>query len=134
MNRFTAVFHEDRSSIDLTPMLDVVFIMLIFFVVTASFLRESGLPLAPAGDPAAVPQDVVSISVVVERDGVFRVNDRVVSRGNLLPYLHAMRSASPDAGFGLVLGSGSRVADAVHAADAGRRLGFDVIPVTRPDQ
>ena len=134
MRRSIAIPHEDRSSIDLTPMLDVVFIMLIFFVVTASFLRESGLPVALAGEPTAAADDVASISVVVESGGVFRVNGRVVARGNLLPYLHAIRSNKPEAGFGLVLGNESLVADAVHAADVGRRLGFDVIPVTRQDR
>lgn len=39
---------SDRSDIDLTPMLDVVFIMLIFFIVTASFLQEFGVHLAPS--------------------------------------------------------------------------------------
>lgn len=34
---------EEQSEIDLTPMLDVVFIMLIFFIVTASFVKEAGL-------------------------------------------------------------------------------------------
>lgn len=34
---------EEESNIDLTPMLDVVFIMLIFFIVTASFIKESGI-------------------------------------------------------------------------------------------
>ena len=38
--------HDDESSIDLTPMLDVVFIMLIFFIVTASFVKESGLEIS----------------------------------------------------------------------------------------
>ena len=33
---------EDDAKIDITPMLDVVFIMLIFFIVTASFIKESG--------------------------------------------------------------------------------------------
>jgi biopolymer transport protein ExbD len=132
MQRFTALSEEDRSSIDLTPMLDVVFIMLIFFVVTASFLKESGLPMAMAGDPVDVPTDITSISVIVERESQFRVNGRIVSRGNLLPYLHAIRSANPDASFGLVLERGSLVGDAAHAADAGRHLGFDVIPVAQP--
>jgi biopolymer transport protein ExbD len=36
---------EDESPLDLTPMLDVVFILLIFFIVTASFVRETGVPL-----------------------------------------------------------------------------------------
>ena len=34
---------EDESEVNLTPMLDVVFIMLIFFIVTASFVKESGI-------------------------------------------------------------------------------------------
>ena len=34
---------QDENEIDMTPMLDVVFIMLIFFIVTASFVNESGL-------------------------------------------------------------------------------------------
>jgi biopolymer transport protein ExbD len=34
---------EDEAQIDLTPMLDVVFIMLIFFIVTASFIKEAGI-------------------------------------------------------------------------------------------
>ena len=34
---------EEEAEINLTPMLDVVFIMLIFFIVTASFVKESGL-------------------------------------------------------------------------------------------
>ena len=38
--RFTAA--DDEAQIDLTPMLDVVFIMLIFFIVTASFVKEKG--------------------------------------------------------------------------------------------
>ncbi len=36
---------DEESNIDLTPMLDVVFIMLIFFIVTASFIKESGLQI-----------------------------------------------------------------------------------------
>ena len=43
---------EEESEIDLTPMLDVVFIMLIFFIVTASFVKESGIDV---NRPPAVP-------------------------------------------------------------------------------
>jgi biopolymer transport protein ExbD len=37
------VREEEESSIDLTPMLDVVFIMLIFFIVTSVFIKEAGI-------------------------------------------------------------------------------------------
>lgn len=40
---FANLMDEEEAQIDMTPMLDVVFIMLIFFIVTASFVKESGL-------------------------------------------------------------------------------------------
>ena len=41
----SAASQQDESQIDLTPMLDVVFIMLIFFIVTANFIKEPGLEI-----------------------------------------------------------------------------------------
>ena len=48
---------QDESDIDLTPMLDVVFIMLIFFIVTASFVKESALDkrLRPVASSCCAP-------------------------------------------------------------------------------
>lgn len=40
---FANLIEEEESNIDMTPMLDVVFIMLIFFIVTASFVKEAGI-------------------------------------------------------------------------------------------
>ena len=42
-NGRNATADDNASEIDLTPMLDVVFIMLIFFIVTASFIKEAGI-------------------------------------------------------------------------------------------
>ena len=42
MSRKNAKPEEEAQAIDLTPMLDVVFIMLIFFIVTATFIKETG--------------------------------------------------------------------------------------------
>ncbi len=57
---------EEETTIDLTPMLDVVFIMLIFFIVTASFIKEAGIdvnrPLAPTADKMGDAAILVAIS------------------------------------------------------------------------
>jgi biopolymer transport protein ExbD len=57
---------EDEATIDLTPMLDVVFIMLIFFIVTATFIKEAGIdvnrPFAPTSDDQADAAILVAIS------------------------------------------------------------------------
>ncbi|MDC0403486.1 biopolymer transporter ExbD [Porticoccaceae bacterium] len=62
---------EEESEIDLTPMLDVVFIMLIFFIVTASFVNESGLDVnrPPTTDQPPPPDDPT------KRNIVFRISE-----------------------------------------------------------
>lgn len=54
---------EDEAAIDLTPMLDVVFIMLIFFIVTASFIKESGI-LVSRPDPNQAQQTTENNNIV----------------------------------------------------------------------
>ena len=53
---------EDESQIDMTPMLDVVFIMLIFFIVTASFVNEVGIQVdrPPVSDQPPPDSETVS--------------------------------------------------------------------------
>ena len=82
---------EDQAEVNMTPMLDIVFILLIFFIVTATFLSEEGLDMRPppdCGDECPVPEDNDVILVQVDdEDNVF-VNqvrsdvDRVLSAVN----------------------------------------------------
>ena len=60
---------EDDSQIDLTPMLDVVFIMLIFFIVTASFVNETGLNVDRPPTSDQPPPDSANTNIV------FRVSE-----------------------------------------------------------
>ena len=56
---------EDDNEINLTPMLDVVFIMLIFFIVTASFIKEAGIDVRRPEAPTADRQDDASILIAI---------------------------------------------------------------------
>jgi Biopolymer transport protein len=55
---------EEDSQVDLTPMLDVVFIMLIFFIVTASFVNESGLNVARPPTTDQPPPEMENKNIV----------------------------------------------------------------------
>lgn len=72
---------EEQSEIDLTPMLDVVFIMLIFFIVTASFVKERSLDLnVPENPDNPPPPDPNSSSILIQvssSDEIFIDNQRV---------------------------------------------------------
>lgn len=73
---------KDESNIDLTPMLDVVFILLIFFVVTASFLKESAFDIRgqePNNSPPPPSEDTPQ-NILIEidnRDAIFFNHERV---------------------------------------------------------
>lgn len=61
-----AAQQEDDSDIDLTPMLDVVFIMLIFFIVTASFIKEAGLEIErPDSTSSSTPPSSENQNVLI---------------------------------------------------------------------
>ena len=70
---------EDENEINLTPMLDVVFIMLIFFIVTASFIRESGLEVnRPDQHQAQEVQEEGAILVVIDSTDDIWIDNRIV--------------------------------------------------------
>jgi biopolymer transport protein ExbD len=56
---------EEESEINLTPMLDVVFIMLIFFIVTATFIKEAGIQVERPDATTADAQDDASILIAI---------------------------------------------------------------------
>ena len=62
---------SEEADVDLTPMLDVVFIMLIFFIVTASFIKEVGLDLnrPEGGDAPQVVTENENILIQITNDG-----------------------------------------------------------------
>ena len=64
-NAINAAVKDDESEINLTPMLDVVFIMLIFFIVTANFIKEPGLEINRPDSATAETQENAAILIAV---------------------------------------------------------------------
>ncbi|WP_416305477.1 ExbD/TolR family protein [Neptunicella sp. SCSIO 80796] len=73
---FQNLVDEEEAVIDLTPMLDVVFIMLIFFIVTASFVKESGIDVNRPEAATAVKKDRANILVAISDKGEIWINKR----------------------------------------------------------
>ena len=72
-----------QATVELTPLIDVVFLLLIFFMVSTSFIRETqlGIELPTAsGEPRAM--DAGAIELGVHRDGTYRVNGERVAGGS----------------------------------------------------
>ncbi|GHA12380.1 biopolymer transporter ExbD [Arenicella chitinivorans] len=82
MKRLGKANNEEETDIDITPMLDVVFIMLIFFIVTASFVKESGLDLNKPPQTDEPPDPTAPKPIVVE---INKLNEITIER-NVVDY------------------------------------------------
>ena len=72
---------EEAADINITPMLDIVFIMLIFFIVTATFVKESGIDVSRPDAETATKQNRVGILVAINEHNEVWINGREVDIG-----------------------------------------------------
>ncbi len=72
--------NREESEINITPMLDIVFIMLIFFIVTTSFVKEISIDVnRPTKSPIKEQKKSEVISVRISREGQIFVQDRLIT-------------------------------------------------------
>ncbi len=69
---------EQAADIDMTPMLDIVFIMLIFFIVTTSFVKESGIDVNRPTAQTATRKEKGNIIVAIKPNGDVWIDKRLV--------------------------------------------------------
>jgi biopolymer transport protein ExbD len=87
---------QDESEIDLTPMLDVVFIMLIFFVVTASFVKEAGIHVARP-QPQVGEAGKRNILLTVTAGNEIWLGERRIDARSVRATIERLRAANPEA-------------------------------------
>lgn len=115
---------DERSDIDLTPMLDVVFIMLIFFIVTATFVREQGIAVdRPEGDVVPTTSDA-AILVTIDGDSRFWIDQRMIDARALRANLERRGSEAPNAPVVIDAAPKSSNDALVTALDAARAAGI----------
>jgi biopolymer transport protein ExbD len=92
----SAIGHEDEeATIDLTPMLDVVFIMLIFFIVTASFIKEAGIDVNRPYAPTADKQADAAILVAISSNDEIWIDRRMVKAANVRTVITKLHLENP---------------------------------------
>ena len=88
--------NEEENEINLTPMLDVVFIMLIFFIVTASFVKEIGLDVNRPDAPTTEvkPEDANILVTIDANDDVF-INRRLIDPRAVRANIERLHAENP---------------------------------------
>ena len=122
---------EDEAEINLTPMLDVVFIMLIFFIVTASFIRETGLDAQrpDQNDTPTVTDEEGAILVMINgNDEVFVANQSVDMR-QVRPRIQAMHAEDAERPMVIQAHPDSTTKMLVSILDSASQAGIDNVSV-----
>ena len=119
---------EEEAAIDMTPMLDIVFIMLIFFIVSTSFLKEAGIEVQKPKAAKATATSKANIFIAIRDTGEIWMDKRVVDVERVGANIERMLAETPtdviviqadkEAKHGVVV----KVMDAIKAADEGLRI------------
>jgi biopolymer transport protein ExbD len=93
---FTAAHREEEENeINITPMLDVVFIMLIFFIVTASFVKEAGIDVNRPDAQTAVAQEKANILIAITENGEIWIDRRRVDPRAVRANIERLHAENP---------------------------------------
>jgi len=87
---------EDEAAIDMTPMLDIVFIMLIFFIVTTSFVKESGIQILEPTATTAKQKQTANIFIGINEQGEVYMLKRKVEPQDVQPTIENMLLENPE--------------------------------------
>ncbi len=134
-------FKRQRSQevgVDLTPLIDVVFLLLIFFMVSTTFTRENHLNIElPEADGERSEQQAEMIDVVINADGQYRLNDRTLVNNRRETLVRAVSElAGGDTSLPFVITADAQTPHefVVRAMDVAGSLGFAKLSITTERQ
>lgn len=125
---------KEELSINLTPLIDVVFLLLIFFMVSTTFTKESHLAIElpkASGEPRAA--DIEQVEVVINKDGKYTVNERVLINSQLSTLKKAIQKLTGnDNNLPFIVTADAKTPHefVVRAMDVAGQLGFQKLSIT----
>ena len=123
------VIAEEESQVDLTPMLDVVFIMLIFFIVTSTFVKESGVDVTRPSAETAAPTDASSIQIGITGNNQIYFDKRLVDKRAVRANIEKGLAESPGAAVIIIADALSNTETLIEVMDQSRLAGAENISV-----
>jgi biopolymer transport protein ExbD len=125
MRRKFSFQSEEEEGVDMTPMLDIVFIMLIFFIVTASFVKEAGIDVNRPGAVTAEKKEKASILVAITDKGEIWIDKRPVDVRAVRANIERLRAENPQGSVVIQADKESKNGLLVKVMDAARQAGVE---------
>ena len=134
MRRNNRAVAEDEAQIDLTPMLDVVFIMLIFFIVTASFIKEAGIEVNRPEASTSEPKDNVNILVAIGPTNEIWMDKRRIDVRAVRANIERLHAENPKGAVVIQADNQSNTETVAAVLDASREAGVYDVSLSTEDK
>lgn len=118
------------AEVDLTPMLDVVFIMLIFFIVTASFVKEAGVDVSRPPAETAESKEGGNILIAITESGQIWIDRRQVDPNTLQAHIERLHGENPQGSIVVQADKNSQNSLLVAVMDAAQAAGVAQIAIS----
>ncbi|MEZ5066185.1 MAG: biopolymer transporter ExbD [bacterium] len=123
---------EEEQEINITPMLDVVFIMLIFFIVTASFVKESGIDVNKPEAATSQPKEKANILVAIDSNGNIWIDRRKVDPRAVRANIERLHAENPQGTVVIQADQDAKTKVLVEVMDAARLAGVYDVAIAAP--
>lgn len=120
---------DDESDINLTPMLDVVFIMLIFFIVTATFIKQAGIEVMRPEALTAEQKPTVSVLVAIGENGDIWIDKQKVDATAVRAHIERLHSENPKGGLVVQADRGAKSEKLMAVLAAARAAGLTEVAI-----
>jgi biopolymer transport protein ExbD len=122
---------DDEAEINITPMLDIVFIMLIFFIVTTSFVKEQGLEVSRPSDvpPKEIRQNRGPIVVKINSSSLISIKGRTLETGAVQANLEREKAEKPESPLIIAAHPDADTESLVTILDAAKAVGIEAVSV-----
>ena len=124
---------EEESEINITPMLDVVFIMLIFFIVTATFVKESGIDVNRPDAATAVKQEKANILIAISANNTIWLDRRQIDIRSVRPNIERLHAENPQGTVVIQADKESKTDTLIQVMDASRQAGVFNVSIAAQD-
>jgi biopolymer transport protein ExbD len=127
--------HTEEAEINITPMLDIVFIMLIFFIVTTSFTKETGASIVkPVAEQAMALRNGTILIGVRPNDDIWMAKRQIELR-EVRQMVERAKAENPEGSVVIIADKGARIGTLTQVMDQVRLAGVEGIAISadRPD-
>ena len=127
--RYNRLRRKGASDINMAPLIDMIFILLIFFLVTTSFVKESGVDVERPTAATAQAKEKTNVVVGIDKEGVIYLENRIIDVRSVRGYMERFLAETPEGAVVIAADKAGTTGVLIAVLDACRLAGVKNISV-----